>query len=133
MENVIVRKMIRSLGAAAKREGKENENYNKQLMLYRKLISESDGTDEREMICARCLLSLSRSMLLGNHSEKSVNCAKNELSFLCKTIDKKNVYSKEIKDMISERINSLSQIESDELVDSVIFVYHSILNGGETA
>ena len=36
-------------------------------------------------------------------------------------------------EIISQRIKSLSQKDSDELVDSVLFVYHSLLNGGETA
>ena len=134
MENVIVRKMIKSLDISAKKgeTEKRDENYNKQVMLYRKLISE-EGGNERETVCARCLLSLSRSLFLGKHSEDSLNSAKNEISFLCKTIEEKNTYSGEIKEIISERIKSLSQRESDELVDSVLFVYHSLLNGGETA
>ena len=85
MENVIVRKMIKSLDLSAKKGETENcgENYNRQVMLYRRLIYE-EGENERETVCARCLLSLSRSLFLGKHSEESLNSAKNEISFLCK-------------------------------------------------
>ncbi len=100
------------------------ENYKKQLDFYEALFkNEQDfGGDESSLVCARCFISLSRSLFENRHRKKEILTAKRELDFL-KPVFSREISRESVTKTVQDRINALSKNKSDEIGDSILFLY----------
>ena len=106
------------------------ENYEYQCELYEKLFDAPEGDMERErgLVCGRCIIALSRSLVGSNLSFESIEDAKRELEILKPLfMDESRIGEKQkIKSLVRKRIEFLSPRSSDEIADAVLFLYLSL-------
>ncbi len=106
------------------------QNYEKQLKSYAKLFDESGEGEaqRRNLICARCLASATRSLLSGGYLSENIPTVKNEISRLSPVFRGERMAKKDIAALIDERINRLASKKSDEMTDAVLFMCISLSN-----
>lgn len=124
MNNPTIQKMYSLIIEGMKKEGAENL-YENQLKLYNKLFSNEEG----ELICARCLVSLSR--YISEQNEEIELSAKNEILNLEPVFNGSALKRTQIKEILQKRIDSLSSLPSSTLVDSILFLCHSLIESKE--
>lgn len=124
MNNPTIQKMYSLVIEGMKKERAENL-YENQLKLYNKLFS----NEESELICARCLVSLSR--YISEQSEEIEPRAKNEILNLEPVFNGSALKRTQIKEILQKRIDSLSSLPSSTLVDSILFLCHSLIESKE--
>lgn len=100
------------------------KNYEKQLESYSKLFEKGSDDDEarRALICARCLISATRSLLYGGYLSENIPAIKSELEFLSPVFSGKQMTKKDLSTLIDKRISRLTTKKSDEMVDAVLFM-----------
>lgn len=101
------------------------ENYEHQCVLYERLIDSAQK--EKELVCGRCLIALSRSLASEEIRAESISAVKNEIEIIndiysnrCKTT------KKQIEGIVHSRIEMLTGADSDEVIDAVLFLYLSL-------
>ncbi len=100
------------------------KNYEKQLESYSKLF-EAGGDNEgqrRNLICARCLASATRSLLSGGYLSENIPTVKGELERLSPIFSGKQMTKKDIAELVDARISRLASKKSDEMTDAVLFM-----------
>lgn len=106
------------------------KNHQKQLDFYDKLFSLEAQNEDREkmLVCARCIISISRSIAQDIHSAPSIEKTKKELMCLEDIfVQNKGRLGRQIRSTVQERINKLSQNSPDEMSDSILFLYLSLM------
>ena len=107
-----------------------SQNYEKQLQNYSRLFDEG-GDDElarSQLICARCLASATRSLLLGGYLSENIPDIKTEISRLSPVFSGARMTKKYLSELIDERISRLAGKKSDEMTDAVLFMCISLAN-----
>ncbi len=106
-------------------------NYEHQLACYEKLFDAPAACErdrERGLVCGRCLIALSRSLLSSGHTDESLGRAKRELCHLKPLFAKdKQPEKTKLKRLVEQRISSLSPQRSDEISDAMLFLYLSLV------
>lgn len=109
---------------------RREQNYQKQLNFYRQ-IYEKDGCKEKKealLVAARCLISISRSLCESEHSGSSIEFARDELLEIKDVFENaRSSTRKEIQQIANKRIAQLSKMSGNELADSFLFLYMSLL------
>lgn len=108
------------------------QNYEYQCALYEKLFDAPAAEEmerERGLVCGRCMIALSRSLIAKEISGDSIAAAKRELEIIRPLFlhGSKNSEKQKIKNIVKERIDALSPRCSDEIVDAVLFLYLSLV------
>ncbi len=106
------------------------KNYESQLRFYDKIFSMESQGEEREkvLVCARCFLSISRSVMENRYTPERLLQAKKELSYLEPIFENgRGTIRAKIRKTAQERINRLSRNDPDEMADSVLFLYLSLM------
>ncbi len=103
---------------------KLEENYEKQLNYYSRLFESGSDDDEekRSLICARCLISATRSLLYKGYLSENVSAIRHELDCLSPVFSGKQMTKKALTSLIDNRISRLTPKKSDEMVDAVLFM-----------
>lgn len=122
-QNKILEKMLYTFIRCAENAGDREsliENYEMQKARYQSLF---EFGEENLLVCARCILSATRS-LLGSEG-KGDESVKGELKFLkplvlCK--NNKNAF----RGIINRRIERLKSENSDNISDAILFMYISL-------
>ena len=106
------------------------KNYEKQIDSYSKLFKEADSIPEEEqkrnLICARCLISATRSLLYQGYCDENILAVKQELDYLKPIFSGKRMSSSELRGLIDRRIDRLVPRKSDQMVDAILFMYVSL-------
>ena len=106
------------------------QNYEKQLDSYSKLFEKDRCAENEEtrtqLICARCLISATRSLLCGGYLNENIPTIKQELNFLLPLFSGKRMTKTDLSNLIDNRILRLTPKKSDEMVDAVLFMYISM-------
>ncbi len=100
------------------------ENYENQLACYSRLFDLGGDDDEarRSLICARCLISATRSLLYNGYLSENVSAIRRELDSLSPVFSGKQMTKKDLAALIDKRISHLTPKKSDEMVDAVLFM-----------
>ena len=105
------------------------QNYEKQLNSYSRLFSfikEENDEQKRLLICARCLISATRSLVSKGYKNENIAKVLNELNYLGPIFNGKRMSSVDLNKLIDRRISKLMPSKSDEMIDSVLFMYFSL-------
>lgn len=105
-----------------------SKNYERQLESYSRLftLSADDEEARRRLICARCLISATRSLLYGGYLSENIPAIKSEVDKLAPVFSGKQMTKKAIGELIDRRISRLTPKKSDEMVDAVLFMCISL-------
>lgn len=106
------------------------KNYEKQIDSYAKLFKEAEISDDEEhkrrIICARCLISATRSLLYKGYCDENIPTVRQELNFLKPIFSGKRMTAADLSSLIDRRIDRLVPKKSDEMVDAILFMYISL-------
>ena len=104
-------------------------NYQKQLECY-SAIFESNRCDDDDamsmLICARCLISATRSLLCGGYLSENIQTIKKEVAQLSPIFNSKRLSKSDVSKIVNNRISSLAPKKSDEMIDAVLFMCFSL-------
>lgn len=105
-------------------KSKLEANYEKQLACYSRLFDLGGEDDEarRFLICARCLISATRSLLYNGYLSENVSAIRCELDSLSPVFSGKQMTKEDLAALIDKRISRLTPKKSDEMVDAVLFM-----------
>ena len=102
-------------------------NYERQRENYRLLFSFSEGEgDEESLVCARCIISATRSLFYDECSD--INRIKGDIEFLKPFFRSERKKSSEIIPSLNARMQKLTRTGSDSVSDAVLFMYISLIN-----
>lgn len=107
-----------------------SKNYERQIDSYSKLFKAAESLDDeeakRQLICARCLISATRSLLYKGYCDENIPAIEKELSFLKPIFSGRRMTAADLSLLVDRRINSLVPKKSDEMVDAILFMYISL-------
>lgn len=129
----LLREMYQNLSDSLKRgvgASARAQNYQKQLLFYRQMYEQGSDSLQKEslLVAARCLISISRNLCENEHSAKSFDFARQQLDSIRDVFEgERGCAREEMRQITSRRIELLSQNRCDELADSFLFLYMSLL------
>ena len=127
-QNKVVSSMFAELMSALEQKERAAslmENYEHQCVLYERLIDSAQK--EKELVCGRCLIALSRSLASEKITDESISAVKNEVKILSGVFSKEGKPNKkQIDKLVRSRIEELSLEPSDAVYDAILFLYLSL-------
>lgn len=103
------------------------KNYQKQKQSYKRVFDLCEGEQGRNsLVCARCLISATRSLLYKDFSESDERLY-SELLLLKPLFGSSRLKKAELSRFIESRINAVTEMKSDAMTDAVLFMYLSLL------
>lgn len=127
-QNKVLKSMFRELSDTLSKSEKTatlSENYEHQCALYERLLEGEQS--ESDLVCARCLIALSRSLAAEEIKKESICAVKNEVEILSNIFTSAHrPTKKQIESLVRSRIETLSSSPSDAVYDAVLFLYLSL-------